>query len=191
MQFARQPACSVISLFNYIPLAERGQIHASKSHCTPIAFRRLSSRPARFSGGVSTRDLGNHLNQTTQTGHSERSGAVFSSSFAPANEPRNAAERLSTLSSVLPDQPGTEYRARFTPSRIQSHQQLVRQGHPSHSLRFPFGRHPFRKRCKVRIVSAHHSGHHIQNRSHIAATSTHRSFSFALPAVLRQRCHSR
>jgi hypothetical protein len=37
-------------------------------------------------------DLGNHLSQSAQTGHSERSSAAFSSSFAPANEPRCAVE---------------------------------------------------------------------------------------------------
>src|ERR1700722_4540874 len=94
MQFARQPACRFISLFNYIPLAERGQIagRLTVSVNTIFGSRRLSSRPPRFSSGVSTRDLGNHLNQTAQTGHSERSGAVFSSSFASANEPRHAVE---------------------------------------------------------------------------------------------------
>lgn len=35
MQYGRQPACSIISLSNYIPLAECGQIRASKSHCAP------------------------------------------------------------------------------------------------------------------------------------------------------------
>jgi hypothetical protein len=35
MQFARQPACRFISLFNYIPPPECGQIRASKSHCVP------------------------------------------------------------------------------------------------------------------------------------------------------------
>jgi hypothetical protein len=30
---------------------------------------------------------------TAQNGHSDRSGAVFSSSFAPANEPRRAVEK--------------------------------------------------------------------------------------------------
>src|ERR1700688_2533277 len=115
--------------------------------------------------------------------------------FSPrssANESACAAERLSTLSSILRDRPGTvECCSRLARSRIQSYQQLMCQGHTNHSFRFPFGRHPFRKCCKVRVVAAYHSGHHIQNRSHIAATSAHRSFSFALSAVLRQRRLSR
>ena len=37
-------------------------------------------------------DLGNQLTQEVQTGHSDRSGAAFSSSFAPANEPRCEVE---------------------------------------------------------------------------------------------------
>ena len=43
----------------------------------------------RFSGDFI--DLATHSNQT-QTCHSDRSGAAFSSSFAPANEPRRAVE---------------------------------------------------------------------------------------------------
>lgn len=60
MQFARQPACRVISLFNYIPLAERGQIagHVTVSVNTMFGLGRLPSRPpARFSSDVSTHDL--------------------------------------------------------------------------------------------------------------------------------------
>jgi hypothetical protein len=47
MQFARQPACRFISLFNYIPLAERGQIHASKSHCASSAVSCIAIKITR------------------------------------------------------------------------------------------------------------------------------------------------
>jgi hypothetical protein len=50
-------------------------------HCISIP------RAACFSG-----DLGKQLSYKAQTSHSDRSGAAFSSSFAPANEPRREVE---------------------------------------------------------------------------------------------------
>ena len=48
-------------------------------------------------GDAESRAINAHLNLATvslpaQTGHSDRSDAAFSSSFAPANEPRRAVE---------------------------------------------------------------------------------------------------
>jgi hypothetical protein len=108
MQFARQPACRFISLFNYIPLAERGQIHASKSHCipsraSPLANQktakgapRLSNQPSifrvglAFSGNIHAAPI--HRNQFRNSAKS-RPVRNYSAPFPCRSNPRSCSSR--------------------------------------------------------------------------------------------------
>jgi hypothetical protein len=103
MQFARQPACRFISLFNYIPLAERGQIQASKSHCIPSrpSHTRKSKKTRRvphpqfrvglaFFGNIHAAPI--HRNQFRNSAKS-RPVRNYSAPFPCRSNPRSCSSR--------------------------------------------------------------------------------------------------
>jgi len=122
MQYGRQPACSVISLFNYIPPPECGQIHASNSHCTSIALDPLIANQKKAEGAPPSIC---------------RVGLAFSGNIHAApihrNQFRNSARNISASKSIqhfflgveapavaLPDNSGTGIQFFLPPSKPAS-----------------------------------------------------------------------
>src|ERR1700731_3337834 len=103
MQYVRQPSCSVISLFYYIPLAECGQIRASNKslHCHPSSV--LTTQKNAKGAPPSIFSVGPEVSW-----NNPRSFIYHERFPNPAkSSPANAVQRLSpavpALAVVLPD----------------------------------------------------------------------------------------